>query len=146
MKLKQHNLKAVLPSESVENAEYTDKDTLQTYIIIDKSTGAEIVRCVVEGSKRGSTVYANVWVNTKNGLWISGRGKAGGHGYDKMSASIGDALDDAGITLWGDIYGFSDTKASYKNKARLGGSGSQKRVLLAVAHAAGYNTGYFIEA
>jgi hypothetical protein len=55
-------------------------------------------------------VYASVWLNapshgTRGGLWTSGSGSAGGGGYCKRSAAIGDAFTAAGFKLSQDVHG-----------------------------------------
>lgn len=64
---------------------------------------------------RGSVVYCIVWISGNN-KWGRGVGRAGGYGYDKRSAALGAALDDAGIKLDADISG-------------RGGSAEQKAIL-----------------
>ena len=56
---------------------------------------------------RGSVVYCIVWISGNN-KWGRGVGRAGGYGYDKRSAALGAALDDAGIMLSEDISGRGD--------------------------------------
>lgn len=56
---------------------------------------------------RGSVVYCIVWISGNN-KWGRGVGQADGYGYDKRSAALGAALDDAGIMLSEDISGRGD--------------------------------------
>jgi hypothetical protein len=55
-------------------------------------------------SSQASTVYASVWIHTRNGVHMGGHGSAGGYGYHKESAALYDAFDSAGVTFdsgWG---------------------------------------------
>jgi hypothetical protein len=56
------------------------------------------VRCYMGRSSSASVVYASIWVHTPNG-YTGGKGKAGGYGYCKESAAIGEAITSAGIEL-----------------------------------------------
>ena len=71
-----------------------------------------------------STVYCSVWITTRDGRHLSGRGSAGGGGYHKESAALEGALISAGVRLEGTIGGC--------------GEGPMRLALLAVARAAGY--------
>lgn len=68
---------------------------------IDPKTGSEIV--CVRTYWPGQTCHACVWV--KAGDFARGAGKAGGGGYCKQSASVAEAIADAGIKSDHDIHG-----------------------------------------
>ena len=70
---------------------------------------ANLIRVDVRfyAAPRGSVVYCIVWISGNN-KWGRGVGRAGGYGYDKRSAALGAALDDAGIMLSEDISGRGD--------------------------------------
>ncbi len=73
----------------------------------------EWVRAVTTRSKL--RIYANVWVFSKAFTSV-GSGWAGGCGYHKASAAVGDAIDNAGIELSSDVRGRGDgaiTEALY---------------------------------
>jgi hypothetical protein len=73
-------------------------------------------------SSNSSVVYCCIWVAGK-GLYFSGSGHAGGYGYDKRSAAVGDAIHSMGIKLEKDISGVGD--------------GAVREGLLAIASALG---------
>jgi hypothetical protein len=75
-------------------------------------------------SQAASIVYCSVWIRTRAGRRLSGRGSAGGAGYHKGSAAFAEALDSAGITLSRDIHGAGDSEV--------------EDAMAAIAEAAGY--------
>jgi hypothetical protein len=84
----------------------------------------------------GQRVYCCVWINfpaTKkhpDGIHVSGGGYAGGYGYDKKSAALASALEQAGVKLpWG-----------------LSGTGENERALLEICAAAGFKNSTIIPA
>lgn len=83
------------------------------------------VKCWMGKSRTASVVYACIWVDGDKLYW-SGKGQAGGWGYDKQSAAIDGAIQNAGIDL-----GY-----------HFGGSGSSavKTALEKMASALGYTT------
>lgn len=83
------------------------KDALyQSIKAIDPKTGATIVDARIYWP--GSVCYACLWVRGKKG-WCTGSGKAGGYGYHKPSAALGEAIDSAGIELSEHISGRGDS-------------------------------------
>lgn len=115
---------ATLPPVGLSNGKNLSqsKETVSTYsvIVIDpKCDPAGLaakrqhmrelitVRVYMGRSRNASTVYASIWVNGP--LWTSGHGSAGGYGYHKASAAIGDAIRSAGIVLSSDINGCGDS-------------------------------------
>ena len=66
-----------------------------------------MARCYMGRPASASTVYASIWIQS-SGIYTSGKGKAGGYGYHKESAAIGDAIKSAGIELSKDIEGLGD--------------------------------------
>jgi hypothetical protein len=63
-------------------------------------------RCYMGRANNASVVYANIWVHDHTGQrWCSGSSSAGGWGYHKESAAIGEAIRSAGIELSSDING-----------------------------------------
>ena len=154
-------MKAII-TKQVQNARnYSgEKETVSKYVVLGKINGEtrEIVdaRAYMGRSKSSSTVFASIWVNGAD-IYTAGRGQAGGYGYHKESAAIGSAISDAGIELYGDVYGSSyvwnyeekreNTPAEIakikrrnaKKRAHIGGVGDYaiKYALLAIAKAAG---------
>lgn len=136
-----------------------EKETVSRIVLIDKKTEREIVDCRIymSASRNASTVYASIWVQgIKTGKhpadWpygeTSGRGSAGGGGYHKQSAAVGDAIRSAGIELYGSPYAsrsngdsHEETKAMLKKPTHINGcgDGSIRAALLAIANAAGYS-------
>ena len=76
-------------------------------------------------SSSASEVHCSVWIHTRDGRRISGRGSAGGWGYHKESAALASALRSAGVRLARSIGGVGDSAIS--------------GALHAVAIAAGYS-------
>jgi len=117
-----------------------EKETVSNFIVIGKINGEmrEVVnaRCYMGRSRSASTVYASIWVHG-NGIYTSGKGTAGGYGYHKESAAVGDAIMNAGVTLWGSPY--TGETGDLKHRAHIGGcgSGSIRAALEAIAKAAG---------
>lgn len=73
-----------------------ENDFWCSYKALDKDFN-EIVDCRFYCTK-GGTVYCCIWVHGDNG-WFSASAKAGGWGYDKKSAALATALDNAGVKL-----------------------------------------------
>lgn len=114
------NMTAKLPEKGRSNAKNwsRDKELVQSYNLVahigyDPETNQErlrevvTVRCWMGRSKSASVVYASIWVNGPS-CWTSGRGSAGGYGYHKISAAVGDAIRSAGIELDRSISGVGD--------------------------------------
>ena len=119
--------------ENVSNAvNYGNKkETIRTYnIITDKLDNIITARCYMGRSSSASVVYASIWINA-HGIHTSGKGHAGGYGYHKISAAIGDAIASAGIGLSKDISGVGD--------------GAIHEALGAIAEAMGYNKFLIVE-
>ncbi len=71
---------------------------------------AEIIdaRCWMGRSASASTVYASIWIHTRD-KYGAGNGSAGGYGYHKESAAIASAIDSAGIELSRPINGVGES-------------------------------------
>jgi hypothetical protein len=84
-----------------------DKELIRRFVLVvrepdGKYTDLIDARCWMSRNSDGaSPMYAAVWIHNGN----SGAGKATGGGYCKVSASIADAMDNAGIELDSDISG-----------------------------------------
>ena len=87
------------------------------------------VRCYMGRSRNASTVYAAIWVNGA-GIYTSGKGSAGGHGYHKISAAVGEAIKSAGIELYDNPYGVQQYIDGIGNEAI-------EEAITAIAKAAG---------
>lgn len=121
-----------------------DKEIVSAYSLVCAHKGeireAITVRVYMGRSRNASTVYASVWIRPADASrdWNSGIGNAGGHGYDKESQAIADAISSAGVDLFGDPY----CRDGSRNKDRLyfGGTGSSayEAIFTAIARAAGY--------
>lgn len=135
-----------------------EKETVDTINIIALHKG-EMYNCITARfymgrSASASTVYCSVWINKRGirqpdgsyspSFHTSGRGSAGGYGYHKASAALGEALGSAGVLLFGSPYRRDEDKAlsakDRKRPAHIGGCGStaMEEALKAVAVALGY--------
>lgn len=82
-------------------------------------------------SKHASKVYASIWITDRaSATYHSGHGAAGGHGYHKVSAAVGDAISSAGYELSEDIHGRGDDAI--------------ERALYAIAQYLGYASIYLV--
>lgn len=150
-------LRATLPSDDVQNARNwgDTKETIdeQEVVTFDRAKakgrpkrsspgfGLPIVaRWYMSRSGDGaSPVYCSVWISTRDGRWLSGRGTAGGYGYCKKSAAFAEALSSAGVEL---TSMHTDSLGKRKRKAtHIGGAGESaiRAAMDAVACAAGYS-------
>lgn len=103
---------ATLPAEGKHNARnYSGEKELTDLFIVTTKEGSTVeARCWMGRSRNSSVVYAAFWVyGHKTGFSASGRGTAGGGGYHKASAAIGEAIESAGITLNQSIHGVGGT-------------------------------------
>lgn len=106
-------MKATLPVKSVSNGKNLscEKEMVQTYNLVAYKKGElrEVITvcCWMGRSKSASTVYATIWVRGPD-YWTSGHGQAGGYGYHKISAAVGDAIRSAGIELDQSISGVGE--------------------------------------
>lgn len=150
MKTKQENMRAELGAAQENGRNMAqEKETVSQFLVIDKKTERAVVtaRCYMARGSSAMTVYASLWVsNTSAGFYTSGRGSAGGSGYDKQSAAIDDAIKSAGIELYGTPSRFPDAKPDFKKRAFIDGVGSSaiESALLAIAYAAGCRDAIFV--
>jgi hypothetical protein len=93
-------------------------------------------------SPSASVVYASVWAFGNGKDSVSGYGTAGGYGYHKESAAIANAINSAGIELYGDPYTRQGEKPDFKKRCHFGGTGDRayKDIFMAIAKAQGWNT------
>lgn len=106
------------------------KEMICTYNVVTNTLKELItVRCYMGRSANVSTVYASIWVH--GDIYTSGMGKAGGGGYHKTSAAIGNAIESAGIALDQDIWGV--------------GEGAIHEALKAIAEALGFSNVLIVE-
>lgn len=99
-----------------------------------------VARWYMGRSSRASVVYCSIWINTKD-FHTGGHGSAGGYGYHKVSAAFADALDSAGVVLYGSPYAYVvETAKDLRLRARIGGCGdsSVDAALKAIGHALGF--------
>lgn len=138
---KGNTMKAILTKPGVTNGKNFEdtKELVSAYSVVGTIRGEqrEIVtaRCYMGRSKQSSVVYASLWVHG-DANYCSGHGSAGGWGYHKESAAIGDAIGSAGIELYGDVYG-RDAKCTASTSIAGVGDGAIRDALLAIAKAAG---------
>lgn len=162
MKTKQKNMIAKFTAEKcLNNAKNfsQEKELVNRYLVIDKKTEKVVVdcRCYMGRSSNSSQVHAAIWVNSIVSLcdadgfttYTSGGGSAGGYGYHKESAAIGDAISSAGFTLFGNTseYGseYGD-KPDFKKICHINGVGESaiRSALLAIAYACGSKDVIFV--
>ena len=125
---------AKLPAgtEDVYNAENLggEKETIGSLLYLvplgTKKECREVLdaRFYMGRSNSAHTVYCSVWIRTKAGRTLTGRGQAGGYGYHKRSAALDAAIRSAGIDLEKPIHGCGD--------------GAMREAAKAIAKAAGY--------
>jgi hypothetical protein len=122
-----------------------DKETVRTLTAL-VSSGGEIcdpveARFYMGRSASASVVYCSIWIRGRknNGMWNSGHGSAGGYGYHKESAALQEALDSAGVSLFGPVY-YGDRDKRHRRPANIGGVGdsAMRDALVAVTRALGY--------
>lgn len=105
----QTTIKAVIrnPQENARNYS-NEKELVSHWSVIGKIKGelreVVTVKCYMGRSTNASTVYASLWVHVA-GFYCSGKGSAGGYGYHKESAAVGEAIASAGIELYGKACG-----------------------------------------
>lgn len=159
MKTKQASMKAVFTKKYDNAVNHGGKmETITQFILIDKKTEREIVvaRAYMGRGRSASQVKASIWVDLsgkkKPDGWeyghTSGSGSAGGYGYDKASTAIADAIESAGIELYGTPYLRHGENVDFKKRVHFGGVGvtATRAALLAIAYAAGWNDVVFVEA
>lgn len=113
-----------------------NKELVGAYSVIGTIGGTmrELVTCRtwMGRSRSASTVYAAVWVHGPS-MYASGKGTAGGYGYHKESAAVGDAISSAGFDLSKHINGCGERPMieALEALARLAGAEGE---LLTVQH------------
>lgn len=129
-----------------------NKETMDRYEVIAYYKGQfySLITCrtYMGRSSAASAVYASIWINSRRSsgkpeVYAAGHGSAGGYGYHKSSAAIQDALDSAGVELYGSPYRGRDAE-DLKARAHISGVGDQaiEDALLAIGRALGYNKLY----
>lgn len=92
---------SVDPKHNAKNLSGEKEVTDQWTVVADIPKGGlypiVVARCYMGRSSQASVVYASIWVHSIE--YPSGHGKAGGYGYCKCSAAMGDAIRSAGIEL-----------------------------------------------
>lgn len=98
--------KIVKPAQNARNYG-GEKEQVSTWTVTAVRAGnieyPVSARCWMGRSRNASTVYASIWVHGR-GVETAGSGNAGGWGYHKESAAIGEAIKSAGIELYGSPY------------------------------------------
>lgn len=157
MKTKQASMKAVFTQECNNAINHGGKmETVERFILIDKKSEKRVVEaCVYMGrSPSSSQVKATIRITLsgkkKPAGWeygcTSGSGQAGGYGYDKASKAIADAIESAGIELYGTAYHRHGEQVDFKQRVHFGGVGATatRAALLAIAYAAGWTDVVFV--
>lgn len=155
MKTKQASMMAVFTKDCNNAINHGGKmETAERFILIDKKSEKQVVEaCVYVGrSRSASQVKAALWVKlsakkTPEG-WeyghTSGKGCASGH----YSEAIANAIESAGIELYGSAYERQGEKVDFTQRVHFGGVGeaATRRALLAIAYAAGWADVVFVAA
>lgn len=156
MKTKQTSLKAVFTKKCDNAVNHGGKmETIDQFVLVDKKTEKQVVvaRTYMGRGRSASQVKASIWITLsgkkKPDGWeyghTSGSGQAGGYGYDK---AIADAIESAGIELYGTAYLRHGEKVDFKKRVYFGGVGvtTTRSALLAIAYAAGWSDVVLVEA
>lgn len=159
MKTKQSSMMAVFTKECNNAINHGGKmETINQFVLVDKKTEKQVVvaRTYMGRGRSASQVKAAIWVTLsdkkKPADWkcgyTSGAGCAGGYGYDKAGTAIADAIESAGIELYGSAYEHQGDKVDFKQRVHFGGvgEGATRRALLAIAYAAGWTDVVFVAA
>lgn len=111
-------MKATFENPNRNNGRNYDKELIYAATVVGCAAGEMkelvTVRCWMGRSRSSSVVYASIWTFQP---WTSGSGKAGGYGYCKKSAAVGDAIQSAGIRLDQDINGRGESSIREALKA-----------------------------
>lgn len=155
MKTKQASMKAVFTQECNNAINHVGKmETVERFILIDKKSEKRVVEaCVYMGrSPSASQVKASIWVKLSDKKkpqgWeyghTSGKGCARGQG----SEAIANAVESAGIELYGSAYQREGKPVDFKQRVHFGGVGetATRKALLAIAYAAGWTDVVFVAA
>ena len=155
MKTKQASMKAVFTKECNNAINHGGKmETSERFILIDKKSEKRVVEaCVYVGRSRSSSqAKAALWVRLSDKKkpegWeyghTAGRGCSSGH----YSEAIANAVESAGIELYGSAYEHQGDKVDFKRRVHFGGvgEGATRRALLAIAYAAGWTDVVFVAA
>ena len=113
---------------------FPDKERIKSYTLVTQDAKGKYktpiqIQVYMGRSSSASVVYASIWCSNHE-IYISGKGSAGGYGYDKKSAAIGDAIRSAGIRLEHDIDGV--------------GESAVKDAMVAIARFLGFTGDYII--
>ena len=155
MKTKQASMKAVFTQECNNATNPGGKmETVSQFILIDKKTEKQVVvaRTYMGRGRSASHVKASIWVKLSDKKkpegWdyghTSGKGCASGQG----SEAIANAVESAGIELYGTAYQREGKPVDFKQRVHFGGVGetATRTALLAIAYAAGWTDVVFVAA
>lgn len=132
------DITATLPAADVTNGRNLsgDKELIRAFSVIakDPRTGepCELIaaRYWMSRSRSASRVYCTIWVHAKP--YCCGHGWAGGYGYDRKSAALQAAINNAGIELSENIAGVGESAERDALKAIARAAGADP--LLIVSH------------
>lgn len=115
--------------------------------IIDRETEAVAVTVDYYESMRNDTVVCYVILRSEPGEIVGSHYGQFSDAGNTEEFALGVALENLGVTLYGNIYPVKDRDLDSINmdaRAYVGGTGCTKRVLLAIAHELGCHDGIFI--
>jgi hypothetical protein len=136
MILEGQKMKATLMTDYSSNAKNLGNEKEMTFtfnaiVRIGKSLKNVLtIRTYMGRSSSASVVYASIWAFGKKSQSWSGHGKAGGYGYHKPSAAIGEAITSAGITLDKRIDGVGDSAIREAIEAIVRAMGYKGEILI----------------
>ena len=140
-------MKAIFDRKKNQNSAVNrngDRELTQRIVVLDDSgTKRKLVDCrfYMGRSRNASVVYCSLWLTgtvSSENVWVSGSGKAGGHGYHKTSAAMQNAITAAGFTL---VENDGVTLSPIDGR----GDGAMRDAAIALAAALGYNDVILVE-
>ena len=155
MKTKQATMKAAFTKECNKAINHGGKmETVSQFILIDKKTEREVVvaRTYMGRGRYASQVKAAIWITLsgkkKPAGWEYGHTSGKGCGSGKGCEAIANAVESAGIELYGSAYEHQGDKVDFKQRVHFGGVGetATRTALLAIAYAAGWTDVVFVAA
>ncbi len=106
-------MQAIIKTPHVENISNQARNARNKQALIHQYTVLGIIdgeirslveaRIYMSASRSAERMTAILWIHGKN--YASGSGYAGGYGYHKASAAVGNAIDAAGFSLGSHIHG-----------------------------------------
>ena len=126
------------PSERGQNARQQDSEMVTAWSAVCVKDGlpVEVVtaRWWMGRSRNASTQTCSLWVRCADGEWATGKGRARGYGYCRMSAAFDEAVTSAGIKLARNVHGTGESTVRIAMAAIAAAAGYEGCPLLIVEH------------